>query len=164
MDCVDCHNRPSHPFSPSPERAVDGAIARGEIPTALPFARRQAVETLKVAYPDRVTAEAQISHRLREFYGKNYASLMPAHGGEIDQLVRAAQRLYGRNVFPAMNVTWGTHINNLGHTDFPGCFRCHDDQHKSADGRVIKQDCESCHAVLAMEEADPKILGDLGLK
>jgi hypothetical protein len=145
MDCVDCHNRPSHPFSPSPERAVDGAIARGEIPTALPFARRQAVETLKVAYPDRTTAEAQISHRLREFYGKNYASLVPAHGSEIDQLVRAAQRLYGRNVFPAMNVTWGTHINNLGHTDFPGCFRCHDDQHKTADGRVIRQDCDLCH-------------------
>ena len=59
----------------------------------------------------------------------------------------AAQRLYARNVFPKMNVTWGTHINNLGHTDFPGCFRCHDDEHKTADGRVIKQDCETCHEI-----------------
>ncbi|HYT66458.1 MAG TPA: NapC/NirT family cytochrome c [Vicinamibacterales bacterium] len=147
MDCMDCHNRPSHPLSPSPERAVDGALARGEISRELPFARREAVQTLKASYPDRATAEQQIAQRLRAFYGQNYASLVPAHGAEIDQLVRAAQRLYGRNVFPAMNVTWGTHENNLGHTDAPGCFRCHDDQHKTADGRVIKQDCDLCHDI-----------------
>ena len=145
MDCVDCHNRPSHPFSASPERAVDGAIARAEIPVSLPFARQQAVETLKAAYPDRATADQQIGQRLREYYGKNHASLVPAHGSEIDQLVKATQRLYSRNVFPAMNVSWGTHINNLGHTDFPGCFRCHDDTKKTADGRVIRQDCDLCH-------------------
>ena len=145
MDCMDCHNRPSHPFSPSPERAVDGAIARGEIPRTLPFARKQAVETLATPYPDRPTAERQIDQRLRTFYGQNYASLVPAHGAEIDQLVRAAQRLYARNVFPAMKVSWGAHENNLGHTDSPGCFRCHDDQHKTADGRVIRQDCDLCH-------------------
>jgi hypothetical protein len=147
MDCMDCHNRPSHPFSASPERAVDSAIARGEIPRALPFVRRETVETLKAAYTDRPTAEREIAERLRTFYGQNYAALVPGHGGEIDQLVRAAQRLYGRNVFPAMKVTWGAHENNLGHADAPGCFRCHDDQHKTADGRVIKQDCDLCHDI-----------------
>jgi hypothetical protein len=147
MDCMDCHNRPSHPFSASPERAVDGAIARGEMPRSLPFARREAVETLKAQYPDRPTAEEQIAQRLRAFYGQNYAALALAHGSDIDQLVRAAQRLYARNVFPVMNVSWGTHENNLGHTDTPGCFRCHDDQHKTADGRVIKQDCDLCHDI-----------------
>jgi NapC/NirT cytochrome c family, N-terminal region len=147
MDCMDCHNRPSHPFSPSPERAVDGAMARGEMPRTLPFARREAVDTLKVNYPDRATAERQIAERLRGFYGQNYASLAPAHGADIDQLVRAAQRLYARNVFPGMKVTWGAHENNLGHTDAPGCFRCHDDQHKTADGRVIRQDCDLCHDI-----------------
>jgi len=147
MDCMDCHNRPSHPFSASPERAVDSAIARGEIPRTLPFARRQAVETLKIDYPSRPAAEAEIARRLREFYGQNYAPLVEARGSELDQLVRAAQRLYGRNVFPAMKVTWGAHENNLGHTDAPGCFRCHDDQHKTADGRLIKQDCDLCHDI-----------------
>jgi hypothetical protein len=147
MDCVDCHNRPSHPFSASPQRAVDDAMARGEIPRTLPFARREAVETLKVAYPTRAAAEEDIARRLRTFYGQNYASLVPAHGGEIDQLVRAAQRLYARNVFPSMNVTWGTHENNLGHTDAAGCFRCHDDQHKTPEGRVIRQDCDLCHDI-----------------
>ena len=147
MDCMDCHNRPSHPFSASPERAVDGAMARGEIARGLPFARREAVATLKVEYPDRPSAEAEIARRLRTFYGQNYAALVPAHTGDIDQLVRAAQRLYARNVFPAMKVTWGSHENNLGHTDSTGCFRCHDDQHKTADGRVIKQDCDLCHDI-----------------
>lgn len=147
MDCMDCHNRPSHPFSPSPERAVDTAMARGEIPRSLPFARREAVAVLKAAYESRPAAEAEIARRLRGFYGQNYASLVPAHGQEIDQLVRAAQRVYGRNVFPAMRVSWGAHENNLGHTDAPGCFRCHDDQHKTPDGRVIKQDCDLCHDI-----------------
>jgi hypothetical protein len=147
MDCVDCHNRPSHPFSASPQRAVDDAIARGEISRALPFARREAVETLKVDYPTRAAAERDIAQRLRTFYGQNYAALVAAHGAEIDQLVRAAQRVYARNVFPGMKVTWGTHENNLGHTDAPGCFRCHDDQHKTPDNRVIRQDCDLCHAI-----------------
>jgi hypothetical protein len=147
MDCVDCHNRPSHPFSASPQRAVDDAIARGEISRALPFARREAVETLKVDYPTRAAAERDIAQRLRTFYEQNYAALVPAHGAEIDQLVRAAQRLYARNVFPGMKVTWGTHENNLGHTDAPGCFRCHDDQHKTSDNRVIRQECDLCHEI-----------------
>jgi hypothetical protein len=147
MDCMDCHNRPSHPFSATPERAVDGALARGELSRELPFVRREAVSALKAVYPDQATAETEIARRIRGFYGQNYASLVPAHGTEIDQAVRAAQRLYARNVFPAMNVTWGTHENNLGHMDSPGCFRCHDDQHKTADGRVIKQDCDLCHDI-----------------
>ena len=145
MDCVDCHNRPSHPFSASPERAVDGAIAIGEIPRDLPFVRRETVDALKVGYPDKATADREIADRLRGFYGKNYTQLASSHGSDIDKLVLAAQRAYGRNVFPQMNNTWGTHENNLGHVDFPGCFRCHDDNHKTADGRVIRQDCDLCH-------------------
>jgi hypothetical protein len=48
-------------------------------------------------------------------------------------------------VFPAMNVTFGTYPNNIGHMAFPGCFRCHDGEHKTTDGQVIKQDCDTCH-------------------
>jgi nitrate/TMAO reductase-like tetraheme cytochrome c subunit len=147
MDCMDCHNRPSHPFSATPERAVDAAIGRGEVSRDLPFVRREMVTALKEKYSDQPTAETQIAQKIRTFYGQNYASLMPAHASEVDNAVSAAQRLYNRNVFPAMNVTWGTHENNLGHMDSPGCFRCHDDQHKTLDGRVIKQDCDLCHDI-----------------
>jgi hypothetical protein len=62
-----------------------------------------------------------------------------------------------------MKVDWGTYPNNIGHNNFPGCYRCHDEQHSSADGRKITQDCNSCHRLLAMQEAAPKILSDLGL-
>jgi hypothetical protein len=70
---------------------------------------------------------------------------VPSHTAQIDQLVRASQRLYARNVFPGDERDLGDALSNLGHTDAPGCFRCHDDQHKTKEGRVIKQDCDLCH-------------------
>jgi hypothetical protein len=145
MDCVDCHNRPTHEFLASPERAVDEALARGAIPATLPFARREAVAALKETYPDRASADRTIAERLRAFYQKNPGASAPQ--ADVDRLIRAAQFLHARNVFPAMNVTWGTHPSHIGHTDAPGCFRCHDDQHKSAEGRVIRQDCDLCHEI-----------------
>jgi len=140
MDCVDCHNRPTHTFAATPERAVDGAIFAGAIPATLPFARREAVQALKGEYPDRAAAESAIDQKLRAFY-----TSQSAPKADVDRLVSATQFLYGRNVFPIMKVTWGTHPNHVGHTDSAGCFRCHDDQHKAADGKVIRQDCELCH-------------------
>jgi hypothetical protein len=140
MDCVDCHNRPTHAFFPSPERAVDFAISRGAIPTSLPFARKRAVDVLTAKYPDRETANREIARQLQSAYSGS-------SGGDVDRLVKAVQFLNGRSVFPAMNVSWGTHPSNLGHTDAQGCFRCHDDQHKSADGKVISQECSLCHEV-----------------
>ena len=147
MDCVDCHNRPSHMFAASPERAIDAAIAQGLIPRGVPFIRREAVAALKVAYPDRDTAQREIDRRLRAFYSAKYPQVAEVHGGDLEQAVRSTQLAYSRNVFPQMNVTWGTHENNLGHVDSPGCFRCHDDNHKSADGHVISQDCSLCHDI-----------------
>ena len=147
MDCVDCHNRPTHEFLATPERAVDMALARGAISSSLPFVRRETVEALKAAYPDTATADREIEKRLRAFYRTAHGADAPPDAAQLDRVVAAATFLYSRNVFPRMNVTWGTHPSNLGHTDAPGCFRCHDDQHKTADGRVIRQDCELCHEV-----------------
>jgi hypothetical protein len=141
MDCMDCHNRPSHTFFPSPEKAVDAAIASGEL-SKLPFIRRETVAALKASHPDRETAEREIAGRLTNFYR---ASGKPISQQDLERAIQAAQRLYSRNVFPKMNVTWGSYPNNIGHMDAPGCFRCHDDGHKTKDGRVIKQDCELCH-------------------
>jgi hypothetical protein len=39
---------------------------------------------------------------------------------------QAVAAIYLRNVFPDLKVTWGSHPNNTGHNDSPGCFRCHD--------------------------------------
>ena len=145
MDCVDCHNRPTHDFLASPERAVDEALARGAIPATLPFVRREAVAALKETYPDRQTADQQIAERLRAFYRPKGEGGAAPPAADVELVVRTAQFLHARNVFPKMNVTWGTHPSHIGHTDAPGCFRCHDDQHKTAEGRVIRQDCDLCH-------------------
>ncbi len=160
MDCMDCHNRPSHIFY-LPERAVDREMAAGRIDARLPFVHKVSVDLLKKDYPSRVVAETQIPEELREYYRKNYFSVYNSQRAQVEQAAQALVYIYDGNVFPAMNVTWGTYPNNLGHADFPGCFRCHDGNHKSSDGKEITQDCNTCHSLLAMEEANPKILQEL---
>jgi hypothetical protein len=143
MDCMDCHNRPAHTFFFTPERAVDTAIAQGRIPRELPFVRREAVAAVTATYPDRAAALEAIASHLRGFY--------TSRGGVDEGLLRRAvsstQDLWAQNVFPSMNVTWGTYPSHIGHIDSPGCFRCHDDSHAAADGTVISQDCELCHTL-----------------
>jgi len=145
MDCVDCHNRPSHPFDASASRAVDRAITLGEIPIGLPSIKREAVAALEAEYPSRAAAADAIAARLRAFYREQHNAVYMGQRQEVERAVTVTQRLYQRNVFPAMNVTFGTYPNNIGHMDFPGCFRCHDDSHRSKDGLTIGQDCETCH-------------------
>jgi len=145
MDCVDCHNRPSHRFAPSAARAVDEALESGVLPRNLPYVRREVVAVLEEPHPDRPTAERRIADRLTGFYESSYPELVRASDGRIAQAVAGAQRVYGHNVFPAMNVTWGTHPNHIGHDPSPGCFRCHDDEHRAPDGTTIRQDCTLCH-------------------
>jgi NapC/NirT cytochrome c family protein len=143
MDCLDCHNRPAHTTFFTPERAVDAAIALGRIPRTLAFVRREALASVNAEYLDRPSAEAAIAKRLNDFYASR-AGTDPAL---VRQAISATQEVWSSNVFPAMQVKWGTYPNHLGHVDTPGCFRCHDDSHKAKDGAVIKQDCEMCHAV-----------------
>ncbi len=101
---------------------------------------------------------------MNDFYRTSYPDTFRDQRSRIDAAIRQVQAIYLRNVFPAMNVTWGTYPNNLGHTDFPGCFRCHDGSHSAANGRTISNDCETCHSLLAVDEANPKVLDALGMK
>jgi hypothetical protein len=141
MDCMDCHNRPAHTFFATPERAVDAALVQGLIPRDLPFARREAVAAVSAEYPDARTALDAIATRLREHYQTDPA----VDARLVERAIAGAQAVWSTNVFPAMNVSWGTYPNHIGHIDFPGCFRCHDDEHEARDGSVIRQDCELCH-------------------
>jgi hypothetical protein len=163
MDCMDCHNRPTHVFE-LPERAVDRALAEGRINPELPFVKKKSVEVLRAEYADRDTALGQIAERLGTYYRATYPAVYQARRAAIEAAGVELQAIYARNVFPAMKVTWGTYPNHIGHEDFLGCFRCHDDGHKRADGATITQDCTACHTILAQDEKDPKILADLGLK
>jgi formate-dependent nitrite reductase cytochrome c552 subunit len=161
MDCLDCHNRPAHGFQ-LPERAVDQAMGQGRIDPKLPFIKREAVAALRRDYTDRDTAAREIATHLENFYQTKYPHAHAADGNRIKTAVEAVQAIYLQNVFPDMKVTWASYPNNLGHMDFPGCFRCHDGSHVSADGRMIPNDCSTCHDLLAVEEKNPKILTDLG--
>ncbi len=163
MDCVDCHNRPTHAFE-MPERAVDGAMAEGGVSPELPFVKKKAVELLRAEYPDQAAAATRIAEGLSAYYKTTYPAVYKERRALVEAAAQRVVAIYRRNVFPEMKLGWGAHPDNVGHDDFPGCFRCHDDNHKSADGRTITQDCTACHAVLAMEESDPKALADLGLE
>lgn len=142
MDCMDCHNRPAHTLAPTAERAVNQAMAEGRIPRSLPFVHREAVAALKGTYASRDAATAGIARALSGFYMDKTSDR-----AAVGQAIAGAQDTWSRNVFPTMRVSWGTYPNHLGHLDAPGCFRCHDDNHKAKDGTVIRQDCELCHAM-----------------
>jgi NapC/NirT cytochrome c family, N-terminal region len=143
MDCLDCHNRPAHTFAPSAERAVDTAIAAGLISRELPFVRREVVAALVTPYPSKDEALSGIDARLRQVY----SNVAEGPSAKLASTIAGAQEIYRRNVFASMKVGWGTYANNIGHVAFPGCFRCHDEDHKSADGTTIGQDCQSCHDI-----------------
>lgn len=148
LDCVDCHNRPAHTFAHSAGRAVDDAIAAGGFDQALPFIRREAVKVLSAPYADRAAAFAGIDNGLTAFYRGHPSVSKDA----VNRAVATAKHVFGRNVFPTMNVTWGTYANNASHSNpgpssFPGCFRCHDGTHKTKQGKVISDDCSLCHTI-----------------
>jgi hypothetical protein len=163
MDCVDCHNRPTHAFD-LPENAVDKQMSLGHISPDLPYIRKKAVEVLKVNYPTRDVARQSIIAELNNFYRTNYPQIYQTRRTLVQQAGDEVAAIYLRNIFPDMRVTWGVRPNNLGHNDSPGCFRCHDGSHTSADGQTITNDCSACHQVLAAGEENPKVLTDLGMK
>jgi hypothetical protein len=140
MDCIDCHNTVGHPISPTPERAVDQAIAAGLISRQLPNVRREGVKLLAAEYPTQDEGVRAIERGLRTFYESRGVDQQA-----LARSVSALQDVYRHNVFPAMKVKWGSYPTNRGHLTSDGCFRCHDDSHKAKDGSLISGDCVWCH-------------------
>lgn len=149
MDCIDCHNRPAHIFA-TPIDAVNLAISTGKIDRSLPWIKTNAVFVLAQTYTNTEQALSTIATTL--------ASLYPGEG-KVAGAIGAVQEIYTNNFFPLMKTDWRSHPSNLGHKDWPGCFRCHDGEHKTADGkRAIKaNDCTTCHIILA-QGTGPELL------
>jgi len=152
MDCVDCHNRPSHILQ-SPDRSVDVALADGRLDASLPFIKQQGVAALTAAYGDRHQAMQGIDSALRGYYQKTYPQVYTSKRQAITAAVVYLQGTYNRYFFPGMKVRWDTCSVNEGHLQFPGCFRCHDGQHKSLGGKAIRSDCGDCHKILQQGKA-----------
>ncbi len=151
MDCVDCHNRPTHIYVP-PDLSVDNSLLARRLDASLPFLKQQAVTALTANYETTDAAMQGIAKSIGSFYESKYPDLAKSKELEIRNAIDELQRIYRNTTFPEMKLNWQTHPNNIGHFYFNGCFRCHDGQHVSADGKVISKDCQSCHSVLSQTE------------
>ena len=141
MDCMDCHNRPSHRYVP-PDQAVNLAMELGQIDRTISWIKTNAVYVLTRKYDNDTQARDGIATMLADRYPNDL---------RIRDVIPVVQQIYRDNFFPEMKANWSVYPDNLGHMIWPGCFRCHDGNHKSDDGkRVIKaNDCNSCHTILA---------------
>lgn len=157
MDCIDCHNRPSHEFA-HPSRAVNQAMARGEIDPSIPGIKRVAVAALEGQYGTKDAGHEAIEAALRVEYEGRVASgdvAEKALGAAVD----AVKRIYAANYFPRMKASWKAFPDDIGHLTAPGCFRCHDGMHTSEDGKTVTRDCTICHTLLSqsIDEGDEQV-------
>ncbi len=148
MDCMDCHNRPSHQYQP-PTFFINEAIAAGEIPQALPQIKAQAIDLCDQAkdFSTMDSALAFIDSSLKAFYSENYPELFREKQTLIIQASKGLRKYFSRNIFPDMKVQWAAYPSDIGHIEFNGCFRCHNDHHTTDNGEVISKDCNLCHLI-----------------
>jgi len=164
MDCIDCHNRAAHTFITA-EDAINRAMTDGAVSAELPWVHKEGLELLKADYASEAEASTKIPAQLTDFYRTQHPEVLPAKAELVKSAGQELVILYSQNVFPSMKVTWGTHPNHIGHMSYPGCWRCHDGDHATKDGKTsITNDCAACHNLLAQDEAKPKVLADLGIQ
>jgi len=147
MDCIDCHNRPTHIYL-SPNQAVDRSLDAGKLDITLPFIKASAVETLAKPYSTNDEAVATIAADINDYYRTAYPDIYATKGDAVTGAVSEIQRIYQTYFFPEMKTDWRAHPNNIGHLNAQGCFRCHDGQHFSTDGKVIRNECSVCHTTI----------------
>jgi hypothetical protein len=144
MDCIDCHNRPSHVF-PTANEAVERSLASGALSLKLPNIKRVAVQAM---VQKEITSDAVAPQKIADFIKAKYAD--PALAAEVPGAIAEIQKIFAVSIFPDRKADWRVYPNNIGHKDWPGCFRCHDDKHKTSTGQKVRaSDCNSCHVIIA---------------
>jgi nitrate/TMAO reductase-like tetraheme cytochrome c subunit len=156
MDCVDCHNRPTHIYVP-PDLSVDQSLLARRIDASLPSVKQEAVTVLTATYNTSDAATQGIAKGMEDFYESKYPDVAKSKQLEIRNAVTEVQQIFKRTTFPEMKLNWQTHPNNLGHFYYPGCFRCHDGQHVSADGKIISRECNQCHTLMSETEGTTNV-------
>jgi NapC/NirT cytochrome c family, N-terminal region len=163
MDCLDCHNRPTHIYE-VPDAALDQAFAAGTLDSGVPWLRKESIRVLLEIQPDENTRQV-IADRLTAIYQDEHPDNLDALEASLQSTASVLTNILERNVFPQMKIEWGTYPSNLSHFDGQdelgtgGCFRCHDDEHESETGEYIGQDCDKCHNLLAFREEGWEGLG-----
>jgi len=148
MDCMDCHNRPSHIYH-SPDEAVDMALLTGRIDRALPGIKALAVEIMAREYETEAEALSTIATDISDFYQTEYPETYDNHRDQVEQTITSVQEAFAQNIFPEMKVRWTEYRDNLGHFDSPGCMRCHKESMVGEKGQEITTDCRACHTILS---------------
>lgn len=148
MDCMDCHNRPSHSYKSAIE-FVDNAMITGDVPKDLPFIKLAAMNVLKGPFTDNDTAKMYIRDSITNFYRIGYPALFTEKRPQIDQAIDGILHAFSLNVFPYMRASAKNYLNHIGHLESDGCFRCHSDRHVNEKGKVISKDCNMCHTFIA---------------
>ncbi|AKC82992.1 hypothetical protein IMCC26134_09770 [Verrucomicrobia bacterium IMCC26134] len=140
MDCMDCHNRPAHSF-PTANSSIELAMASGKLSTKLPALKRVAVQAMT---QKDITTAAEAQQKIAAFLTLKYPD-----SPELPATIAEVQELYAATIFPERKADWTVYPNNIGHKDWLGCFRCHDEKHKTDKGASVKaSDCTSCHIIL----------------
>ncbi len=153
LDCMDCHNRPSHIYYP-PDHAIDEAIFTGRIDSTLPEIKRIAVEAMAADYDSEKAAWHGIANVITDFYVQEYPEVLAERLEDINQAIKSTQERFSQNIFPEMGVRWEKYPNNIGHFINPGCMRCHEGNHVSKDSDIITKECRSCHTILSQGSGD----------
>ena len=157
MDCVDCHNRPSHNYQ-APDTEIDVAIRDGLIDRTLPYIKKEGLRIINAEYASHEEAREVIAAELNTYYLENHPIIAADRADDIATAASVLGDIYSVNVFPQMNVWWNTYPEHIGHERSEGCYRCHGKRLRTEDREHISRDCDVCHTVLAEEEENPEIL------
>jgi hypothetical protein len=147
MDCIDCHNRPSHNYN-SPPVYFDKALLNGTVSKSIPFIKKVAMSILKQTFRDKDTALMMIKDSIVKFYKSESNDYYSKNTGVIDNSIASIQKAFAENTFPGMKVTYDMYPEHIGHLESEGCFRCHNNAFKSANGHTITRDCNLCHTIV----------------
>lgn len=153
MDCIDCHNRPSHNYL-VPQEFTDLLMASGDIPPDLPEVKTLAMEVFNTSFDSKDSAVLAIGNRITEFYQAEYPDILKQNPELIDRAKAGFLRGFSKNIFPEMKASWDVYPNHIGHVEFNGCFRCHNGNHESSAGDIISRDCNLCHTILGQGTLD----------
>jgi nitrate/TMAO reductase-like tetraheme cytochrome c subunit len=153
MDCLDCHNRPSHDYI-APQNFIDKSIQIGKISKALPGIKMLAMQVLYTEYSTKDSAFKAINSTIIDYYNSGYPEIVEDRKTDIDNAITEIQNGYANNIFSYMKADWKSYPNNIGHMESDGCYRCHNDRHTTENGKVISKDCMLCHNIKAQGTAD----------
>ncbi len=159
LDCVDCHNRPTHIFD-SPYRALDDSMWLGRIDPAIPEIKLKAALALVKAAG--AASQAPGVTLIAQTLSQEYSGYQDQP--KIEQAISETQRIFRDNFFPEMKTDWKVRPNNIGHFIWPGCFRCHDGSHVDQTGRAISNECNACHIITAQGGQQPETVSLRGLE